>query len=96
MCSDRNVIARFGNKWTFLTMLIIGEQGGVRFNELNRLIPDVSSGVLSSTLWTLQTDRFIDIKVYAVVPPKVEYRLTDAGKSLLPLIQHLRSGCRQT
>lgn len=76
MCSVRNVIARFGNKWTFLTMLIIGEQGGVRSNELNRLIPDVPSGVLSSTLWTLETDGFIDIKVYAVVPPKVEYRLT--------------------
>lgn len=77
MCSVRNVIARFGNKWTFLTMLIIGEQGGVRFNELNRLIPDVSSGVLSSTLWTLETDGFIDIKVYAFVAPKVEYRLTE-------------------
>lgn len=77
MCSVRNVIARFGNKWTFLTMLIISEQGGVRFNELNRLIPDVSSGVLSSTLWTLETDGFINIKVYAVVAPKVEYRLTE-------------------
>lgn len=77
MCSVRNVIARFGNKWTFLTMLIIGEQGGVRFNELNRLIPDESSGVLSSTLWTLETDGFIDIKVYAFVAPKVEYRLTE-------------------
>lgn len=77
MCSVRNVIARFGNKWTFLTMLIISEQGGVRFNELNRLIPDVSSGVLSSTLWTLETDGFIDIKVYAFVTPKVEYRLTE-------------------
>lgn len=96
MCSDRNVIARFGNKWTFLTMLIIGEQGGVRFNELNRLIPDVSSGVLSSTLWTLETDGFIDIKDYAFVPPKVEYRLPDAGKSFLPLIQRSRSGRRQT
>lgn len=77
MCAVRNVIARFGNKWTFLTMLIIGEQGGVRFNELNRLIPDVSSGVLSSTLWTLETDGFIDIKVYAFVATKVEYQLTE-------------------
>lgn len=89
MCPVRNVIARFGNKWSLLTVLIIGEQGVVRFNELSRLIPDVSSRVLSSTLRTLEADGFIDRKVYAVVPPKVEYRLTEVGMSLLPLIQQL-------
>lgn len=89
MCPVRNVIARFGNKWALLTVLIIGEQGVVRFNELSRLIPDVSSRVLSSTLRTLEADGFIDRKVYAVVPPKVEYRLTEVGMSLLPLIQQL-------
>lgn len=89
MCPVRNVIARFGNKWALLIVLIIGEQGVVRFNELSRLIPDVSSRVLSSTLRTLEADGFINRKVYAVVPPKVEYRLIDVGKSLLPLIQQL-------
>lgn len=89
MCPVRNVIARFGNKWTLLTLLIIGEQGIVRFNELKRLIPDVSSRVLSSTLRTLEADGLIDRKVYAVVPPKVEYRLTETGESLLPLILQL-------
>lgn len=89
MCPVRNVIARFGNKWALLTVLIIGEQGVIRFNELSRLIPDVSSRVLSSTLRTLEADGFIDRKVYAVVPPKVEYSLTSLGKSLLPLIQQL-------
>lgn len=89
MCPVRNVIARFGNKWALLTVLIIGEQGVVRFNELSRLIPDVSSRVLSSTLRTLEADGFIDRTVYAVVPPKVEYRLTEVGKSLLPLIRQL-------
>lgn len=89
MCPVRNVIVRFGNKWALLTVLIIGEQGVIRFNELSRLIPDVSSRVLSSTLRTLEADGFIDRKVYAVVPPKVEYSLTTLGKSLLPLIQQL-------
>lgn len=89
ICPVRNVIARFGNKWSLLTLLIIGEQGVVRFNELGRLIPDVSSRVLSSTLRTLEADGFIDRKVYAVVPPKVEYRLTEVGESLLPLIRQL-------
>lgn len=89
MCPVRNVIARFGTKWALLTLLLIGEQGVVRFNELNRLIPDVSSRVLSSTLRTLEADGLIDRKVYAVMPPKVEYRLTEVGKSLLPIIQQL-------
>lgn len=89
MCPVRNVIARFGNKWAILTVLIIGEQGVVRFNELSRLIPDVSSRVLSSTLRTQEADGLVDRKVYAVVPPKVEYRLTEVGESLLPLIQQL-------
>ena len=88
-CPIRNVIARFGNKWALLTVSTIGEQGVVRFNELGRLIPDVSSRVLSSTLRTLEADGFIERKVYAVVPPKVEYRLTEMGESLLPLIRQL-------
>ena len=88
-CPIRNVIARFGNKWALLTVFIIGEQGVVRFNELGRLIPDVSSRVLSSTLRTLEAAGLIERKVYAVVPPKVEYRLTEMGESLLPLIRQL-------
>ncbi len=89
ICPIRNVIARFGSKWALLTLLIIGEQGVVRFNELGRLIPDVSSRVLSSTLRTLEADGLVERKVYAVVPPKVEYRLTEVGESLLPLISQL-------
>ncbi len=89
ICPIRNVIASFGSKWALLTLLIIGEQGVVRFNELGRLIPDVSSRVLSSTLRTLEADGLVERKVYAVVPPKVEYRLTEVGESLLPLIRQL-------
>ena len=89
ICPIRNVIARFGSKWALLTLLIIGEQVVVRFNELGRLIPDVSSRVLSSTLRTLEADGLVERKVYAVVPPKVEYRLTEVGESLLPLISQL-------
>lgn len=91
MCPVRNVIARFGNKWAFLVLLTIGENKVVRYNELCRLIPDVSSRVLSQTLKTLEADRLISRTVYPVVPPKVEYRLTDIGESLLPLITQLTS-----
>lgn len=94
ICPVRNVIARFGNKWALLTVLIIGEQQVVRFNELNRLIPDISSRVLSSTLRTLEADGFVSRKIYPVVPPKVEYRLTETGESLHPLIRQLTEWAR--
>lgn len=88
-CPVRNIIARFGNKWAFLVLLIINEHQVIRFNELCREIPDVSSRVLSSTLRTLEADGLISRKVYPVVPPKVEYRLTEIGESLIPHIIQL-------
>lgn len=89
ICPIRNVVARFGNKWSLLVILTLHEHGVVRFNELCRLIPDVSSRVLSGTLRTLEADDLIARKVYPVVPPKVEYSLTETGRSLVPLITQL-------
>lgn len=89
ICPIRNVVARFGDKWSLLVLLVVNSEGIVRFNELGRIIPDISTRVLSSTLRTLEADGLIDRKVYAQVPPKVEYSLTDTGKSLIPLIRQL-------
>lgn len=88
-CPIRNVVARFGDKWSLLVLLVIDRAGIVRFNELGRMIPDISTRVLSGTLKTLESDGLIRRKVYAQVPPKVEYSLTDTGKSLIPLIMQL-------
>lgn len=89
ICPVRNVIARFGNKWALLVIILLSESKVLRFNELCRQIPDVSSRVLSGTLKTLEADGLIARKVYPVVPPKVEYRLTPIGSSLVPLIAQL-------
>lgn len=89
ICPVRNVVSRFGNKWALLVVLVLSEQKAVRFNELCRLIPDISSRVLSGTLKTLEADGLVTRKVYPVVPPKVEYRLTDIGQSLVPFIVRL-------
>lgn len=89
ICPVRNVIARFGNKWAILVLLVISENTRVRFNELSRLIPDVSTRVLSSTLKTLEADGLVDRTVYPQVPPKVEYSLTSSGISLIPIIMKL-------
>lgn len=89
ICPVRNVIARFGDKWSLLVLLTLDEGGVLRFSELGREIPDVSSRVLSGTLRTLEADGLIARKVYPVVPPKVEYSLTEVGRSLIPLIHQL-------
>lgn len=89
ICPVRNVIARFGNKWAFLVILVLNESKVMRFNELTKAIPDISSRVLSGTLRSLEADALIERKVYPVVPPKVEYRLTDLGNSLVPFITQL-------
>ena len=86
ICPVRNVIARFGNKWALLVILVLSENEPIRFNELGRKIPDISSRVLSSTLRTLEADGLVNRKVYQEVPPRVEYSLTESGKSLVPII----------
>ena len=88
-CPIRNVIARFGNKWALLILLILNEEGCMRFNQLRKYIPDISSKVLSSTLQVLEADGLVRRTVYPEVPPRVEYALTEMGQSLMPIIHEL-------
>ncbi len=89
ICPVRNVIARFGNKWAILVLLVISENDHIRYNELRRQIPDISSRVLSGTLRTLEADGLVNRKLYNEVPARVEYNLTDTGRSLIPIIKQL-------
>lgn len=89
ICPLRNVIARFGNKWAFLVILVLSENSVTRFGELNKLIPDISYKVLQNTLKILEEDGFVSRAVYKEVPIKVEYELTELGESIVPLIHQL-------
>ncbi|MBD5267294.1 MAG: helix-turn-helix transcriptional regulator [Bacteroides sp.] len=89
ICPIRNVVARFGNKWALLVILILGESESIRYNELGRKIPDISSRVLASTLRTLEADGLVKREFYQEVPPRVEYSLTETGRSLVPIILQL-------
>lgn len=82
----RNIVARFGNKWAVLVILILSESGTVRFNQLGKLIPDISTKVLSTTLRTLEADDLVKRTVFPEVPVRVEYELTETGKTLVPII----------
>lgn len=89
ICPIRNVIARFGNKWALLILLVLKEEECLRFNQLRKFIPDISSKVLSSTLQVLEADGLVKRTLYPEVPPRVEYELTEMGLSLMPIIQEL-------
>lgn len=89
ICPVRNVIARFGNKWALLVILVLSENEPIRYNELGRKIPDISSRILANTLRTLEADGLVNRKYYQEVPPRVEYSLTDTGRSLVPIIIRL-------
>ncbi len=89
ICPVRNVVARFGNKWALLVILVLSESESIRYNELGRKIPDISSRILANTLRTLEADGLVSRTYYQEVPPRVEYALTDTGRSLVPIIQQL-------
>jgi DNA-binding HxlR family transcriptional regulator len=90
-CPIRQVISRFGDKWSMLVLYSLNESptGIMRFNELRAHMSDCSQKMLSKTLKELQESHLVDRKVYPEVPPRVEYWLTDTGKSLIPAIQNL-------
>ncbi len=78
-----------GNKWALVVLVKISENEPVRFNELYRNIPSVSEKVLSQVLKQLTTDGIIERQLYPDVPPRVEYSITDLGKTLLPHVEAL-------
>lgn len=89
ICPIRNVVSRFGNKWSFLIILLLSENGSTRFGQLGKLIPDISTKVLSNTLRVLEADGLLKRTAFPEVPVRVEYELTDTGRSLVPIILSL-------
>ena len=88
-CPVRDIMDRFGDKWSLLAILNLGYSGKTRFNELKNKIDGISQRMLIVTLRTLERDGLIERKVYAEVPPRVEYDLTLLGHSLLRKILDL-------
>lgn len=87
-CPVRNVIDRIGDKWSVLVLLLLEEAGVMRFSEIQKTIQTISQKMLTVTLKALEADGLVLRTVYPQIPPKVEYQLTERGRSLLP---HLHS-----
>ena len=90
-CPIRNVLSRVGDKWSMLVLFTLENDDSQRFKELQRNIPDISQKMLTATLKMLEGDGLIRREVFPEIPPRVEYSLTEKGKSLLPLIDNLLS-----
>ena len=84
-CPVETTIDLLGSKWK---LLILRElfKGTKRFGELSRGVPGISQKMLTQQLRQLEQDNLIQRKVYAEVPPRVEYSLTEIGKSLSPIL----------
>lgn len=89
MCPVRDILDRIGDKWSIHTIILLGEGRVLRFNELKKKIDGISQRMLTVTLRSLEEDGFISRKIYAEVPPRVEYTLTDLGSSLLVQLKSL-------
>ena len=75
------LLSRIGDKWTVLVVQTLGD-GSKRFNELRREIPSVSQRMLTLTLRNLERDGLVSRTVTPSIPPRVDYELTDLGRSL--------------
>jgi DNA-binding HxlR family transcriptional regulator len=78
----REIIGRVADKWTMLALEVLDEHGRLRFTQLGDLIGDVSRKMLTKTLRQMEADGLVTRTVYPVVPPRVEYELTECGSSL--------------
>ena len=72
-----------------LVLCVLYENEATRFNSIGRALPDISPKVLTETLKNLEAGELVHREIYAEVPPKVEYSLTDKGKSQMPHIHSL-------
>lgn len=88
-CPIRNVLSRIGDKWSLLVLYTLDKETTLRFNALRKSIPDISQKMLTTTLRTLEEDGLVHRKIYAEVPPRVEYSLTPRAQSLLPHINEV-------
>src|SRR4249919_517761 len=88
------VLSRVGDKWTILVVSELGH-GSRRFNEIRRALGSISQRMLTLTLRALERDGLVTRTVFPTIPPRVDYELTDLGRSLLDPVSELGSWARK-
>ena len=77
-----DIIGRVADKWTMLVLEALEEHGELRFTRVGRLVPGISQKMLTQTLRQMERDGLLIRTVHPVIPPRVEYRLTELGHTL--------------
>ncbi|MGG3448299.1 winged helix-turn-helix transcriptional regulator [Domibacillus aminovorans] len=88
-CEKELTLSIIGGKWKMLIIWHLGKEGTKRFGELKSLIPAITQRMLVSQLRELEEDLIVYREVYPVVPPKVEYSLTERGHTLIPILESM-------
>lgn len=73
-------------KWKSIILMTLIKEETLRFSELQRAIPSITKKMLTSQLRELEANKIINRKIYPQIPPKVEYSITEYGKTLVPLL----------
>ena len=94
-CPFEYALDVISGKWRGLVIFYLGREGVLRYSEMRKILPKITQKMLTQTLRFLEAEGIVDRKVYPVVPPKVEYRLTKKGKSLLPILDSLQEWGRK-
>lgn len=89
LCPSRAILAHICSKWSVLILGLLAEDTK-RFNELRRCVQGVTQKVLTQNLRELERLGLISRRIYAEVPPRVEYSLTPLGRSLVKVVDELR------
>lgn len=85
-CPVATTVQIIGNKWKLLILRNMFYGGTQRFTDFSRTIPGISKKVLTDNLRSLESDGLVNREVFAEVPPRVEYSLTDLGMTLKPIL----------
>lgn len=88
-CPFHLAMSMLEGRWKFAILYVLSARGTMRFKELERAIPGISTRMLTKELKHLQAHGIVDRTAFATVPPKVEYSLTAIGKSTAPVIEEI-------
>tara|TARA_Y100001960_G_scaffold333833_1_gene441428 strand:- start:7049 stop:7366 length:318 start_codon:yes stop_codon:yes gene_type:complete len=89
-CSVDATLSVIGGRWKPIILSHISKSGIIRFNALQRSVEGITQRMLTKDLRELESDGVINRKVYAEVPPRVEYSVTEYGKTLEPILSAMR------
>ncbi|MBA3925951.1 winged helix-turn-helix transcriptional regulator [Listeria rustica] len=97
LCRVDDALGIIVGKWKPLILLLLLHEGTMRFSELKRRVPNITQKMLTSQLRDLEKEDIIVRKVYPQVPPKVEYSISEYGRSLEPILNAMHEwGAKHT